>query len=338
VLDEWDVGNDWTVSGSLRFDSFRYEADGNVFYTNPGSTAAENVAQTEPGTYDETALTGGLGLSKLLDPDWMVYGSWARGYRLFPPGFGLRQSGFGIQAPTDGLLDPTTADQFELGTRVRRSWWSLGVAGYYSFLKNVQQPVPGSYQGQESIDLDGSGTVDLDEGIFVTTGADGYVTGIEIDSEIVLDHFFSNMQGWTWHNGFMANYGLVDEPTGEEPLRHTHPARFLTALRWEDGDPLRGRWFEFIGDFAARYDQVSDGRLNGDPGYLNDPQDSNSGLITDYGLPSYEVFHLRGGITLAKGIDLTVAVENLFDTKYRTAHSRMDAAGRNVMVGVTATF
>ena len=35
-----------------------------------------------------------------------------------------------------------------------------------------------------------------------------------------------------------------------------------------------------------------------------------------------------------KFIDLTLGVFNLLDEEYRTAHSRMDAAGRNVMVGL----
>ncbi len=336
--DEWMLCDEWTLTSSMRVDSFRFDADDNVFHTIPGSTAPENIASSEPGEHEETALTGGLGLVRELNEDWVAYGSWSRGYHLFPPGFGLRQTGFGVLAPTGGFLDPTTADQLEVGTRVQRSWWSASASAYYSFLSNVQQPVPGSYNGMTAIDLDGSGTLEPDESIFVTSGADGYVTGIEIDTALELAHFLPSLEGWTWHNGIMMNHGRVDLDTGEEPLRHTHPPRLLSALRWEDGNPRRGRWFEFVGDFVDRYDEVSQSRLNGDVGYLNDPQDPTSGLIRPYGLPGYAVFHARGGLMIGEGMELTVGVENLFDIEYRTAHSRMDAAGRNLMVGLRASF
>ena len=341
--DEWALGDDWSLTVSARFDYFRYDTEGNTFYTNPGSTGAENRAETAGGTHNESSVTGGLGLVRHLDEDWMAFGSWSRGYRLFAPGFGLRQTGYGVLAPTDGFLDPTTADQFEIGTRVRRSWWSASVAGYYSFLHGVQQPTPGSYNGDTTIDIDGDGNP---EQIYVTTGASGFVTGIEIDTAIELGHFDAALENWTWHNGFMANYGTVALEGGDEPLRHTHPARFLSALRWQDRDSARGRWFEFVSDLVAPYTRVADGRLAyngsgqfiGDVGYLNDPQDKTSGLLDENGLPGYVVFHARGGINITPDIQLTVGIENLLDRKYRTAHSRMDASGRNVMIGLRASF
>lgn len=336
VQDEWTFADGWSLTGSVRFDFFRYEADGNVFYTDPGNEDTDvNHAETSPGTYDKSAVTGGLGLVRHLSPEWMAYGSWSRGYRLFAPGFGFRRTGYGILTPTDGLLDPTTADQFELGTRVTKSWWSASVAAYYSFLYEVQQPTQGSY------DVDGDGIPDTEldgEPLYVTTGADGYVTGIEIDTAIDLGHFVDDLVGWSWHNGFMANYGRVKFDAGEEFLRHTHPPRFLSAVRWDDQDPVRGRWFELVADLVAPYTMVDESRLNSDVGYLNDPQDKGSGLINADGLPGYAVFHARGGVRLTEGIDLTVAVENLLDKEYRTAHSRMDAAGRNVIVGIKASF
>ncbi len=120
----------------------------------------------------------------------------------------------------------------------------------------------------------------------------------------------------------------------EEPLRHTHPPRWLTSLRWQDANETRRGWFEATADIVDRYDDISSGRLNGDVGYLNDPQDSSSGLLRSYGLPGYTVFDLRGGLDLAEGVHLTLALENIFDKKYRTAHSRMDAAGRSLLVGL----
>jgi hemoglobin/transferrin/lactoferrin receptor protein len=334
LQDEWFIGDDWSVVASARVDWFRYRADDNTFWTIPGSTAAENVGLSEPGTYRDTALTGGLGLVRYLDPDWTVYGSWSRGYRLFPPSFGLRQTGYGILAPTDGLLDPITGDQFEIGTRTMRGWWSASVASYYTIFDNFQQPTPGEWDGMTEFDLDGNGTIEGDEGIYVIDEAEGYVTGLEVETAIDLGHFHPRLDQWSWINGFMLNYGRVEYEGDEEPLRHTHPPRWLMSLRWEDENPQTRGWFEVVADLVDRFDEVSDGRLNGDVGYLNDPQDPMSGLLRPYGLPGYSVFDVRGGWDIARGVSLTVGVENLFDKKYRSAHSRMDAPGRTLLVGL----
>jgi outer membrane receptor protein involved in Fe transport len=64
------------------------------------------------------------------------------------------------------------------------------------------------------------------------------------------------------------------------------------------------------------------------------PDSPGSGLIAPNGRPGYIVLHARAGINLARNVQLTVGVENLLDEEYRTAHSRMDAARRNVMVGL----
>ncbi|MEW6071519.1 MAG: TonB-dependent receptor [Planctomycetota bacterium] len=335
--DEWILSDDWSVVTSARIDWFRYHAAGNTFWTIPGSTAAENVPMTDPGTTDETALTGGIGVVRHLDPDWTIHGSWSRGYRLFPPNFGLRQSGFGIVAPTDGFLDPITGDQLEIGTRAVRDGWEAAVAVYYTFFHNFQQPTPGEWNGMTEYDLDGSGTIDADESIFVVDEAKGYVTGIEVETVVDLSRFHSDLENWSWVNGFMINEGEVEYEGDEEPLRHTHPPRWITALRWEEDDPVRQGWFEASADIVDRYDDVAESRLTGDVGYLNDPQDPGSGLLRPYGLPGFTIFDLRGGLQVGRNIALTLGLENIFDKKYRMAHSRMDAAGRTLLAGLEIT-
>lgn len=71
---------------------------------------------------------------------------------------------------------------------------------------------------------------------------------------------------------------------------------------------------------------------------LGYPRDPKSGLYCNCGLPSYQVFDLRGGIALNKHISATFAVENIFDTRYRAAHSRLDASGRNFLAGLELWF
>lgn len=339
LQDEWELGQDWTLTASARLDRFRFVADDNIFWTNPGSTAPENVPRSEPGTYTKSIPSGGIGLVRHLTDDWNVFGSLSRGYRLFPPGFGLRQVGYGVLAPTDGFLDPITGDQIELGTHVRSEGWRASIAGYYTSFDHFQQPRAGTWNGISAIDIDGSGTIEPDEQIYVVTDeATANVMGVEVDGEFDLGSWFEPLEGWSWYHGFMWNWGDVDFGDRTEPLRHTHPARYLTKLRWEDDDPTRGRWFELSADFVDAFDRVSASRLTSDVGYLNDPQDPTSGLVRPWGLPGYAVFDLRGGVELARDVTLTVALENLFDRRYRPAHSRMDAPGRSAILALEVSF
>lgn len=277
IQDEWSLTSRLKMTGSFRSDYFRFEADDNVFYTIPGSTAAENVATRDPGTFTEEAYTGGLGLLYELTESWNVLGSWFGGYRLFPPSFGLRQTGYGLLAP-NGLLDPVTGDTFELSTRMRGEVVSTTLTGYYTDFDNFQQPVRGSYNGMTSFDFDGNGTVDSDENIFVNAAnGDAYVQGVELECEVNVGSICEDLDGLRVFGGFMWNYGKMQFPgMEEEPLRHTHPARGIFKIRYDDPKPAKRWWAEFAADVVNRYDRVSDSRLNGDVGYRDNPQDSTS--------------------------------------------------------------
>ena len=227
-----------------------------------------------------------------------------------------------------------------MGARISYSAFKGSISTYYTKFRNFQQPVPGSYNGMTSFDFDGSGTIEPDETIYVVaSNGDAYVKGVEIELEFDLAYLHEMLKGFRLAGGFMWNKGKQDFPgSEEEPLRHTHPMRGLFKLRWDDPQAKSGRWFEFAADFVDRYDEISDSRLNSDVGYLDDPQNPNSGLLRDYGLPGYSVFDIRGGLTLSKNLAMVLALENIFDKRYRRAHSRMDAPGRNFQIGLEWIF
>lgn len=339
LQDEWDIGETFTLTASARYDYFKFRADDNVFYTIPGSTAPENVATRDPGVFRKDSLTGGLGLVFHATENWNLVGSWYRGYRLFAPNFGLRQLGYGLLAP-NGLLDPILGDTYEVGARISYPAFNGSISTYYTKFRDFQQPVPGSYNGMTSYDFDGSGTIEPDETIYVVaSNGEAYVEGVEIELEFDLAYLHKSLTGFSLAGGFMWNKGREKFPgREEEPLRHTHPMRGLIKLRWDDPNPKTGRWLEFVAELVDRYDEVSSARLHSDVGYLDNPQDPGSGLLRDYGLPGYSVFHIRGGLNLSKNLTMVLALENIFDLRYRTAHSRMDAAGRDFRVGLEWIF
>jgi len=126
--------------------------------------------------------------------------------------------------------------------------------------------------------------------------------------------------------------------TEEEPLRHTHPARGLFKIRYDDPKPENKWWAEFSTDMVRQYDQISDSRLTSDVGLRVDPQNSSSALVRDYGLPGYTVYDARFGYNFKPNMKMTLAIENIFNKFYRTAHSRMDAQGRNLLISMEYMF
>jgi outer membrane receptor protein involved in Fe transport len=335
IMDELEIKDRFVVTGSVRLDQFHFSAEDNVFYTIPGSTAPENVAIRDPRAHDKVSVTGGLGLVCKASSHWNLVSSWNRGYRLFAPNFGLRQLGYGLLGP-NSLLDPVVGDAYELSVRCRHSGGALSLTAYYTDFGNFQHPVPGSYEGETTYDFDGNGRIDPDESVFiVAANGDAYVEGVELEGEVDLGWIATPLRSLTMSGGFMWNYGRLKYPEKEEePLRHTHPARAITKLRWTDPNVKSGRWLELSADMVRKFDQVSESRLHGDVGFRVDPQDANSRLVRDYGLPGYSVFDIRGGMDLLSHVRLVLALENILDKRYRTAHSRMDASGMNFQVGL----
>jgi len=336
IHDEWNVVKWLTLSAGLRYDYFKLVADDNEFYLFPGNTnPEENPPLTDPASYVRNAFTGGASAVFHAGETFNIAANYSRGFRMSPPSFGFRQTGQGVIIP-NGFLDPVKADMFELSFRARSKFIDADVTGYYTMFSNFQSPTFGEYHGSEYIDFNGNGTFEPDERVYVNTAnGDAYVTGIEAEAEFSFGALAQKIEGLSLTVGAMYNYGRQKFPdTDEEPFRHTHPARGIIKLRYEDPKPERKYWIEFVADIVGKFDEVSDERLHSDVGYLEDPQNPNSGLYADYGLPSYQVFNIRGGIKFTEHVYATLAMENILDIRYRTAHSRMDASGRNVLVGL----
>ena len=203
--------------------------------------------------------------------------------------------------------------------------------------ESFQTILPTEFMGQDWYDYNRNGVYDPGADTYQThSGGTAHVYGIEIEGALSLDLLSRRLTGWTLSGGFMWNYGK--DRTNKQPLRHTHPARGLAKLRWENANPLRGLWFEFTGDFVRHFDRVPDDRLGHDPGCRNDPQAPASGDLRDDGLPGYSVFDVRGGFNLSETIQATFAVENLFNKKYRRAHSRWDEVGINFVSAIQIEY
>ncbi len=334
--------NDWelipliTLSAGLRYDYFFFSTGKDVFYTKPGDTdTAMNKAITNPTRYTEHALTGSAAAIFHLSDDINIATTWSHGFRMNPPSFGFRQTAEGVLIP-NGLLKPITADMFEISPRLRTKLVDINMSGYYTLFSNFQQPIYSKYNGSSFIDYNNNGINEPDERVLVNTpDGKGFITGVELDLGFYLGALSKKLNRFRFIGGAMYCYGRMQFPGQKEaPLTFTHPTRGVIKFRYEDPSLQRKAWIELSADIVAKFDQIDANRLNSDVGYLQNPQNPNSGLYRSYGLPSYQVLNARGGFIFNNYIHLTLAVENILDVRYRTAHSPMDASGRNILVGL----
>ncbi len=328
---EWFV-NDWfEVHGGIRLQAYAFSTHVDSRFVDPGGQP--QLAEIDE---DEFSVTGSLSLLFHPDENTDLWLSYTRGFRQFAPNFGIVKLGFGVLVP-NGFLDPVVSHSFELGFRTDQRSWGAEGAVYYSDFDDFQNRVSGTFQGSAFYDFNGDGILDPDEAV-IKTSADGdaYLWGVELalwmrPHELI---WSAIPEGFTCGVGFMYNYG--QDTTNDEPLRHTHPMRALFKVRYDDPDD---RFYaEIVADVVGRFDRVPPGRLTSDPGYRSNPQDPTSPLIRSYGLPGYTVFDFRAGYRICDNARIDLGVENFTDKQYRTAHSRWDAAGINVHVGLEITF
>jgi len=336
IQDVWTISPKWSLTGAARVDFFRFETDVDALYVPPGGLDPADDMYTEY----ITAPSGGIGVVYSWKEWIKLLGNISTGFRQFAPNFGARQVGAGIRVP-NRLLDPVDAVSFEFGTKIRRPGWWLDAFVYRTELFNWQTEVPGTFQGQDWYDWNQNGNRDPDEDVLVIAGEGrAYVMGVEIEGWWNLGDLITWMpKGIIVRGGFAWNYGK--DLNRAEPMRHVHPTYGILALRYEapTEQPVGRWWAEFSVTMVRHADRIPSDRVAGDPGFRNNPQDPTSGLLrSDGSLPGYTVFDLRGGVRLTEDVRLEIALENLADKKYRRLHSRMDAPGFNVRVGLTFDF
>ena len=85
-------------------------------------------------------------------------------------------------------------------------------------------------------------------------------------------------------------------------------------------------WAEAVSDMAVKADKLS----------ADDQRDTQR--IPPGGTPGYAVFHVRAGTQLTKHLQLSLALENIFDEDYRIHGSGVNEPGRNLIFMANCTF
>ncbi len=351
VLGEWAATDRLTIDAGLRLDVFQLDSTAPAFgeldsvLQDAINNGAFSLADLELST-DDTALTGGVGASYEVRDGVNLVGHIGRGFRAPNKSdmlsFGQFTFGFNVPSPD---LSPESSWTSELGVHVERDSYAAALTGFYTELDDAITSAPGTFNGQSFVDVNGNGTDDAGEQVFVKTNSAGTVraVGVEFEARAWLPRDWSRA---VLPRGELSAYGNASWIRGEdtdtgEPLDRAYPANALLGLRVDQArDPHRSRWFAEVETWlVAPFDRIPSTRRTSDPAFHEDPQDPSSPLIGgDGSLPGFGVVNARGGVSFGESSRLTLGIENLFDRKYRVKDSRIDAPGLSVVVGYSLSF
>ena len=267
--------------------------DAGVFGTSTSANINGDPLSTNgvPFRTDTSAnnLSGKAGLQFDISDNVMSYGTYARGYK--GPAYNIF---FNLNANGTNVIDPETADAFEIGLKNSLFDGSLivNLAAYYAKYKNFQANNP-----------------DLVAGVVITrftNAGDVSTRGAE------LDFLWRPVTDLTFSGGLAYTDARVDQfkgPLGSVPIPSGTPLAF--APKWK-------------GSLGADYRYRSGGAIDGTFGLQASTQsrqlslfDASAAVRSLGEIAPYSLVDLQVGIAERNDrVRLTFIVKNLFDTSF----------------------
>jgi hemoglobin/transferrin/lactoferrin receptor protein len=216
-----------------------------------------------------------------------------------------------IETPVAGL-DPERFVSAEIGARYDDGRRTAGVAAYHTWIEDLIVRTP---TGR---------TIDEMQEVTKKNAGAGYVQGMELTLGYWVAEDWQVRLAGSWMEGEVEAYPTSEPERVKAPLSRVMPLTGQAAVRWQPAG--RVWWAEAVVDAAGKADRLS----------ADDRRDTQR--IPEGGTPGYAVLTLRGGLRLARALDLTLALENVTDEDYRIHGSGVNEPGRNLVVQAKWTF
>lgn len=224
--------------------------------------------------------------------------------------FDIARSGE-IETPAPDL-DPEQFVSFEIGYKLDGEVFQTQLSAYHTLIDDMIVRTP---TGRE---------IDGNKEVTKLNSGEGFLQGVELVQHVKLDRDWSAWLMASAMDGEVDAYATSEAEQASQYTSRIMPVTGQAGVRWQrEGSAL---WVEFLGDAADKADRLS----------ADDARDTQR--IPPGGTPGYVVLTARGGTTLADGLDLTVALENLLDEDYRIHGSGVNEPGRNFVVTAGYTF
>jgi hemoglobin/transferrin/lactoferrin receptor protein len=298
----------WEATDTLRVDGgARYtwaEAD---LGRNWDPVSSSDISVTR--SWDEAVFS--LRAIQDLSDTWSVYGGASQAFRA--PNLddlsGNITSRSGIAAAGSIDVEPETFITYELGTRHVTADTYFNVAVFYTDITDIITSVPVAAGSASNV---------------TTNGQDGYLYGIEAEGSWRFHPHWTLSGFVAWQYGKTATESFVGGPVIKQPVSRLLPLSGSLALRWTH--PSERFWIEGRVLAASEADTLSN----------NDLADTQR--IPVGGTPAYSAAMLHAGWQVNDHFELTLGLENLTDTDYRTHGSGQNEPGFNAIVGLRALW
>ncbi len=262
------------------------------------------------------ALTGSAGMDYLLNPSHTLFINISEAFRApnLDDTVGMLSSNQGVNIPNYGLK-PEKSVTYETGIK-RQGKLSGSLSVFMASLSDLIVTQPGTWMGLSFFDANGNGIREANEYPVrqQANAGKGTMGGAEMEWDYAL------AMNWDVYGTLSWMYG--DNTSDNVPLSRIPPLNGTAGCRWHPGDTY---WAGAYTDFADKQDRLA-------------PADMTDSRIQPGGTPGWATMNLQGGISFSKGLKLTAALINIFDTPYRVHGSGLDAPGRNVSVTVSSVF
>ncbi|HDH96604.1 MAG TPA: TonB-dependent receptor [Proteobacteria bacterium] len=294
----WDISKLFSTSLGVRYDWVTSHVDQPL---RPGEEKVQKTATDQ-------ALSGGLGF--LLHPveRLTIAANAGRAFRAptLEEKFIAKPTCFGVYCGNPDLT-PETSWSFDLGVKGDLYPVIFEVYGYYTRLYDMINITP-----TEAEDCD-------------------YIYDNIEEAQLAGTEAFLALEFWDIYRTYLGlrpyvsfSYVVGDNLTKDEPLCRIPPLEVESGLRiFGRAKPaLKDYYLELSGTYNAKQDRVAEGEEKSDEFFI-----ANLKLGITYG--KFLVF---------RSADVSVKVENLFNTEYRHHLSKFDGKGRDVRLAVRLNY
>jgi outer membrane receptor protein involved in Fe transport len=254
-------------------------------------------------------VTGQVGLVVIPASQWRLAVRLAEGFRA-PNLYDLTRVGpvpGGLAVPDPDAM-PERSLSVDFGVRHLTRRGAVAFTVYHTRIEDFLDRRPSTFQGDTLFNGER-----VFQGLNVGTAR---IVGFELEGLRYIGPFQARAD-------VLYTKGDQETDSGvEEPMSKIPPLNGSARLRWTL--PSHPLWIEYLVRWAVRQDRLGTRDLM-------DPR------IPEGGTPGYVVQGVRAGTELRPRVNLSVGLENLTDELYRTHASGVDAPGRHVWVGVSAT-
>ena len=216
-----------------------------------------------------------------------------------------------IETPSPGL-SPETFISYEFGTKLNYRYIRAALSFYFTDINDmiISYPTGSVIDGENEIQKANAG--------------EGYVTGVEFNSDYDLNKEWSVHGGIAWQKGQVDTYPTSAQILERRPMSRIPPLTGLLGLRWKHSS--KKYWAGAVVKIAGKQDELS-------------PSDeADTQRIPPGGTPGYAVLNLSGGLKVKDNLTLSAAVENVTNEDYRIHGSGQNEPGTNFIISADLKF